>query len=110
MPRSPRRGGRETAARPTAASFSSIPLEDRLALRAGGFFPLLRHLRADLLERRLHLGVGLAHGHAVLGEGLVAFLLACLRHFPAALLGGGGGLGERRLLVLGQAREAALVH
>src|SRR5688572_191824 len=87
----------------------AVGLEDRLAVGAGGLLPLLRHLLADLLESGLHGGVGIAHAHAVLGECLVAFLLARLGHVPAALLGASGRLHECVLLRFRQAGEAALV-
>src|SRR5687767_422951 len=78
---------RQTAASPPLAAYRrsrnrrnlflrAVRLEDLLAVGAGGLFPFLRHLLPDLGERGFHRRVGIAHAHAVLGEGLVALLLA----------------------------------
>src|SRR5687767_3609719 len=58
----------------------AVGLQDLLTIGAGGLLPLLRHLLTDLGEGGLHRGIGITHAHAVLGERLVAFLLAHLRH------------------------------
>src|SRR5687768_12220967 len=74
--------------------FSAVALDDRLAVGARGLEPLAEDLLADLREGAFHFSVGLVHGHAVLRQRRVGFALALARHVPAALLGGGRGLGE----------------